>query len=748
MRQRLKNASVLVVATILIVLVWVSYFPGLAGGFLFDDFGNLPALGATGPVDHWPTFWRYLTSGTADPTGRPLTLLSFLLDARDWPADPHLFKRSSLILHLFNGVLLTLLLRRLGLIAFGRHARQRIEMAAVLGAAIWLLHPLFVSTTLYVVQREAMLPATFTLLGLLLWLRGRRALLHCGHTVHGLIWIALGLGGCTLLGVLSKANGILLPALALVIEYTLMPWASSQDRALDKLWLIQTEMIGVATGAAGTTSVATRRSHGFAAIPRTGRSIAATPATEWNTRETNGQKVRIYGWAMGVFGWLPAGLVAAYLLRSGWTGFIDGVSALRPWTMGQRLLTQPRVLMEYLDLLWLPRPFTPGLFNDQIKASLTLWSPMSTLPSLVAVLALIVGAWLLRRRLPALTMAILFYFIGQSLESSTIPLELYFEHRNYLPAMLMFWPLALWLCGVRQSMGPTTEAATESSVILAPRKPSAMNRADWAKGALAVVLLLGLGLMTHARAQLWGNTRDQGVLWATLNPDSPRAQANAALLEMASGQPQFAIVRLETLLRSEPDQVQLAFNLIGAHCMLGALGPNDLAQARHAISTTRDPGSLLVHWFDSGMTTAIDGRCRDLDLNALESLLDAGLANHKLIEVNGRHQDLLYLKGRIALERHDPATALREFNAALDLDIRPGAALEQAAQLGSAGYPREGLTHLEHYENVRHEQAQPAFGMPRLHAWVLHHQDYWPKEIARLRATLRQDAKIEAASHR
>jgi len=68
--------------------------------------------------------------------------------------------------------------------------------------------------------------------------------------------------------------------------------------------------------------------------------------------------------------------------------------------------------MQYLDLLWLPRPFTPGLFNDQIKASLSLWSPVTTLPCLLAVLGLIVGAWLLRGRWPALALAILFYFVG------------------------------------------------------------------------------------------------------------------------------------------------------------------------------------------------------------------------------------------------------------------------------------------------------------------------------------------------
>ena len=155
----------------LLLVAWLAYSPGLSGGFLFDDFVNLNAIGATGPVDDWPTFWRYVTSGSADPTGRPLAMLSFLLEARDWPADPHPFLRDNLILHLLNGLLLFALLARLGRV-LGESA-QRASAAALVGAGLWLLHPLFVSTTLYAVQRQAMLPATFCLLGLLAWVHGR-----------------------------------------------------------------------------------------------------------------------------------------------------------------------------------------------------------------------------------------------------------------------------------------------------------------------------------------------------------------------------------------------------------------------------------------------------------------------------------------------------------------------------------------------------------------------------------------------
>ncbi|MHB8447346.1 MAG: hypothetical protein ACYC9P_05415, partial [Rudaea sp.] len=185
------------------------YWPGLHGTFLFDDFANLPALGDFGPIDNWTAFWRYITSGFADPTGRPLALLSFLIDAHNWPADPYPFKRTSLILHLLNGFLLALLLRRLGQTLHGKSLR--IDISAVLGAALWLLHPLFVSTTLYVVQREAMLPATFVLLGLIGWCKGRESVAQ-GHA-SGLWLSAISIIVCTALALASKANGALLPLL-------------------------------------------------------------------------------------------------------------------------------------------------------------------------------------------------------------------------------------------------------------------------------------------------------------------------------------------------------------------------------------------------------------------------------------------------------------------------------------------------------------------------------------------------------
>ncbi|GAB2535307.1 tetratricopeptide repeat protein [Rhodanobacter koreensis] len=650
MRHRLAFVPWLVLLA-LVVSAMTAYWPGLHGAFLFDDFGNLPALGASGPIDHWPTFWRYITSGIADPTGRPLTMLTFLIDARNWPADPYPFKRTNLILHVLNGVLLYALLVKLGrTLALDT---LRCQVAALLGTALWLLHPLLVSTTLYIVQREAMLPATCALAGLLIWLHGRARLLD-GKVASGCIWSVTGLGGFTLLGMLAKANGILLPLYALLIEIVLL---------------------------------APRL------VPPPGRA-----------RQT-------HRGILLVFAVVPAMAIGAYLLWIGIYGVIAGGPALRPWTYAQRLLTEPRVLMDYLQLLWLPRPFSSGLFNDQYTASTSLLHPAATLPAILAVMLLIGGAWHLRRRHPAPSLAILFYFAGQLIESSSIPLELYFEHRNYVPALLMFWPLGLWLTDTR-SLKAT-------------------------KRFLLIALPLGLAWLTHTRADLWGNVREQALIWAQTNPDSPRAQANAAQIEMQNGRPRKAISRLEKLLAAQPDQAQLAFNLIGARCMTGGISPADLAATRTAMRGTANVGALLAHWFDRVLPVVMAGGCPGLTPDGLQSLIDAGLQNPRL-GAAGPRQDLTYLRGRIALAQHRPDAALADFTQALDLQVRPDMALQVAATLASAGYPAQGLQLLDHYQTVEKDVVPPGFGMPMVHAWILARQNYWPLELKRLRDVLAQ----------
>lgn len=643
-----------------LLLACIVYHPGLRGVFLFDDFANLPSLGAYGPVDNWPAFWRYITSGINDPAGRPLSLLSFLIDAHDWPADPYPFKRTSLVLHLLNGVLLALLLRSLGRALHG--PSWRADFAAALGAALWLLHPLFVSTTLYVVQREAMLAATFALLGLLGWSRGRELAAH-GRAAGN--WLAaISITVCTALAMASKANGILLPLLA---------------------WLAD--------------------------------AIVLAPAQPIRDARLRGR----FAWMRRIVLVAPTLVLLAWLFEQGIGFALHGVGPMRPWTLGERLLTEARIVCDYLALLWLPHPYTAGLFNDAFAVSTGWLSPPSTLPAIALLAALFAGAIALRKRVPALALALLFFFAGQLLESSVIPLELYYEHRNYLPAMLMFWPLALWLTG--------------AGVLPVLRR------------VLMVVLPLLLAGMTFLRADLWGNAPQQALLWAEKNPASPRAQAYAAAAERARGRPDLAAARIQRQPVAGTEDIQLALNLVGAQCEMGAVQPAALARAQHALRTTRSAGSLYTGWIGEAIQRTSTGEsCSGLGMPDIESLLDAMEQNPRLAQWPGWRQDNLNLRGRIALTQHDADTALQFFDRALDARPNADTALAQAAQLGSAGFPAQGLAHLDHYASLPQPTPQWQWSMTGVHAWVLRRQRLDDAELAHLRGVLRDDMRAKSGS--
>lgn len=116
----------------------------------------------------------------------------------------------------------------------------------------------------------------------------------------------------------------------------------------------------------------------------------------------------------------------------------------RPYTALERLLTQPRILIFYISLLIYPNP-TRFSIDHSFELSTSLLHPWTTLPAIfLTVSALVIGLILLKKK-PLFGFPILFFFINHIIESSVIPLELVFEHRNYLPSLFFFLPLAVFI---------------------------------------------------------------------------------------------------------------------------------------------------------------------------------------------------------------------------------------------------------------------------------------------------------------
>jgi tetratricopeptide (TPR) repeat protein len=636
----------------LLLIAW-AYWPGLSGPFLFDDFGSLNVLGNYGQLHDWPSFLYYLTSGTSDPTGRPLSLLSFLLDARAWPADPRPFKQTNLILHLCNAALLGWAVARLQDGVRRRH--PHIEIGAgtpILAALLWAAHPFFVSTTLYAIQREAMLPMAFVLLAMLAWDQATRRFVR-QRTVSAWTWALAGFGTATLLATLSKANGVLAPVLT----------------GLGYLWFL-------------------RPAEGTAARASADRAALVCLA-------------------------VPALVVVAYLALVGYQQWGLPVVYGRDWSLPQRLLSEPRALWSYLGKLALPRAGGGGLFVEDFAASRGWLDPVSTLPAALALVVSIVAAIRLGNRFPIASFAWLFYLAGQLMESTTVPLELYFEHRNYLPAAMLGWPIAHGLL-----------------------KPGAYRRYRF---VFALALSAALLLLTHLRAEVWGNPALLTALSATHEAGSERAQVSAARDEIERGAVASGLARIHSVLREHPESIDVVISAIGMECNTrGALDADTLARARAALRNARDWNYGLYEWLQASAADPVMQRCRGFGLDGLESLVSAAEANPQS-RLSTRQRDLRHVRGRIAIARGDTTAALQWFDSALRAQPDADYALVQAAALGDAGAPALGVRHLDAYRRLEEEGGALPPDMTGLHRWLLRHYGYYDRELSDLRARLARD---------
>jgi tetratricopeptide (TPR) repeat protein len=116
----------------------------------------------------------------------------------------------------------------------------------------------------------------------------------------------------------------------------------------------------------------------------------------------------------------------------------------RTFNLKERLLSEPRIILFYLSLIYYPIPTRLSIEHD-VTISKTLLSPPTTLFSILFIVAILFFAFYLSRRRPFIAFSIIFFFLNHLIESSFVPLELVFEHRNYIPSMFLFIPVVVLL---------------------------------------------------------------------------------------------------------------------------------------------------------------------------------------------------------------------------------------------------------------------------------------------------------------
>ncbi len=374
MKPENVNARALLLLAVGIVICITLYWPGLAGPLVLDDQGNLSDV--TRYLEGDKTAWAVIWDNRSGRLGRPVSMATFVADAWLWGDSTWHAKRTNLLIHVSNGILVFLLL--VPLLIRSKVAREKAFLAGAFLAAVWLVLPVHASTVLYLVQRMAQLSTLFILLGLVFFVHARGMIQNGSRWGNVLLWV--GVPAATVLGVLSKENGALLPVLALVVELVWFRRAAAGRRPLQvKVFFLLTAIVPVTA-------------------------------------------------ALLLLLLRPDSFFAGYRMRH--------------FTLYERLLTQPRVLWDYVQAIVLPRGALYGIFHDDYPVSHGLLAPWTTLAAIVAWLAALVGAWMAGRASPLIVGGLLLFLVGQSMESSIFPLEIYFEHRNYFPSIGVLLALA------------------------------------------------------------------------------------------------------------------------------------------------------------------------------------------------------------------------------------------------------------------------------------------------------------------
>jgi hypothetical protein len=449
------------VATFGLVVGSLVFFPGIGGGFVFDDATSIEPLRQ---LREYPElFWPMVFSNTSGPLGRSISILSFALEQRYLSAGVALTQSISIGIHAINALLVFWLLR----MVFGLLGIRGAYVFAFFGSFIWAFAPQKVSSVLYMVQRMTLLAAFFSLLACCSFLSARSFLVGKARSVMALLCVF-----STAVAPFAKENGLLVLPFLISIEIFIVPHGKESSRA--------------------------RNAH-----------IAA-----------------IFIALLGVAFYLYLGFIE--YLRS------DSSYSLRSFTFFDRLSSIPLMLTDYMLQFFIPNIEGMGVFHDDFAIA-SRRPGRAFLTGIVVVGAVGYVLNLMRTQQRSLFgFGVAFFLIGHGIESSFLPLELFFEHRNYVPSV----GLVACLCS-----------------LLAQALPAFSKPAQKIAAVGGVAYLLVSASATATLSGWWSSTYFLVQHQVLAHQNSSRAHSENALYEAAAGRFEDSLAsinRAYELSRSQP----------------------------------------------------------------------------------------------------------------------------------------------------------------------------------------------------
>jgi tetratricopeptide (TPR) repeat protein len=358
----------------LLILLLAVYSNSFQGDWHFDDFPNIVKNSRIQIKSlSLPELKQSITGIYQDRLLRPFSYASFALNYYVGGLNVFGFHLVNFFIHYLSSVFLFLFIFNTLKLPLCKNQYENIAYpVALLATVLWSVHPVFVTSVSYIVQRMTSMAGLFYIMSMYFYLKGRMSKTK-GKSIGFFIFCALA----GLASLLTKENAVMLPFSILLFDLLLIQGATKEN------------------------------------IKRFLKILIAP---------------------------LLLFIIVGFLYTGGFSNAFSGYAG-RDFTMYERLLTEPRVIIFYLSLLFYPIHSRLTLLYD-IDISHSLLQPWTTLPAILLILFIIATAIYLCRKRPLMSFCILFFFLNHIIEGTVIPLELIYEHRNYLPAMFLFIPVA------------------------------------------------------------------------------------------------------------------------------------------------------------------------------------------------------------------------------------------------------------------------------------------------------------------
>jgi hypothetical protein len=318
---------------------------------------------------------------------------------------------------------------------------------------------------------------------------------------------------------------------------------------------------------------------------------------------------------------------------------------LKPYSFSERILTQFSVLTIYLASIAVLLPNYYGVFHDDFANA----QGLSLILSMLFIFGLILVALVKRKQWPLFSFAVLWFFAGHALESTFLPLEYYFEHRNYLPLLGPVFALVVFLSDILSRLDSNKRKATLT---------------------IASIAIAFMSITTVRQTALWGDALYQAYTAVEQHPASAGAQSNLVEKLSAAGEFQTAFDYHMTVIDPENLSIPPYIRWLEFSCILpNVKPPEDDVLVRQGSEAPHDFGTVFS--LNNLVFGIIEGRCSSAPIQKIQLVLDELAANPNFAVSQA---DIVFYQGLLqaSAENFSEAADLAADSFLLRADVRVG----------------------------------------------------------------------------